>query len=192
VPIGLENIVQQKWHFQKNQLHVTAPNSAVSFAFVPVNVHECSLTVLGKRRHEPEGNFFVEQLARDRSVQSTSHCLHPLLDPSLSHSFATNRFIERDTHCHGCTHCKRQHAHVHPMQHVKKHLLVAVLMDDAWKGIEHQMDPSSFSSGSCISLLTTQPYAFSLSVTANMSAMSCSNFHNLSEHCFALFKRETA
>ncbi len=39
------------------------------------------------------------------------------------------------------------------------------------------MDPSSFSSGSCISLLTAQPYAFSLSVTANMSAIPCSNFH---------------
>jgi hypothetical protein len=105
VPIGLKKKLQHKWHYQKNQLDVTAPNSAVSFVFVPVNVHECSLTVLGKRTHE--GKFFVEQLARDRSVQSTSHCLHPLLDPSLSHSFATNRFLERDTHCHGCIHCER-------------------------------------------------------------------------------------
>ena len=78
------------------------------------------------------------------------------------------------------------------MQRIEKHLLVAVLMDDAWKGIEHQMDPPSFISGISISLLTTQPFVFSLLVTANMSAMSCSNLHNLSEYCFALFKRKRA
>ena len=50
-------------------------------------------------------------------------------------------------------------------------LLAAVLMDYAWKGIEHQMDPSSFISGISISLLTTQPFVFFLLVTANMSAM---------------------
>jgi hypothetical protein len=51
------------------------------------------------------------------------------------------------------------------MQRVKNHLLVAVLMDDARKGIEHQMDPSGFSSGISISLLTSQPFAFSLFIT---------------------------
>jgi hypothetical protein len=54
------------------------------------------------------------------------------------------------------------------MQCVKKHLLVAVLMDYAWKGIEHQMYPTSVSSGSSISLLTTQPFLFSLGITANI------------------------
>jgi hypothetical protein len=78
------------------------------------------------------------------------------------------------------------------MQRVKNHLLVAVLMDDARKGIEHQMDPSSFSSGSSISLLTSQPYAFSLFITANMLAMFCCHLHNLSEYCFALFRRKIA
>jgi hypothetical protein len=57
------------------------------------------------------------------------------------------------------------------MQRVKKHFLVAVLMGDAWNGIEHQTDPSSFSSGISISLFITQPFGLSLIVTANMSAI---------------------
>jgi hypothetical protein len=69
-------------------------------------------------------------------------------------------------------------SNVYPMQRVNNHLLVAVLMDDVRKGIEYQMDPSSFSS---ISLLTSQPFAFSLFITANMMAMFCSHLHNLSE-----------
>jgi hypothetical protein len=40
-----------------------------------------------------------------------------------------------------CTHCKRQNTLVQPMQSVKNHLLVAVLMDDARKGIEHNLCP---------------------------------------------------
>jgi hypothetical protein len=50
------------------QLHVTcsgdftSPNP-VCFAFIMINVHECSLTTLGKSKHE--GMIFVEQLARD-------------------------------------------------------------------------------------------------------------------------------
>ena len=36
---------QHKWHNQQIQLHVTVPNSAVSFAFVVVDEPECSLTV---------------------------------------------------------------------------------------------------------------------------------------------------
>jgi hypothetical protein len=50
--------------------------------------------------------------------------------------------------CHGYMHCKRQNTLVHPMQHIKNHLLVAILMDAiGWcKGIEKQMDPSRFSS----------------------------------------------
>jgi hypothetical protein len=71
--IGLKKIVQYKWHYQKNQLHVTAPNSAESFAFVPVNVHECYLTVLGKRKYE--GKFFVEQLPRDRYKAPAIVCI---------------------------------------------------------------------------------------------------------------------
>ena len=84
-------------------------------------------------------------VARGMSIVRTSQVLHPLLDPSHCHSFATNGFLNSDTHCHGCTHCKGQDTLVHPMQHDKNHLLLAALMDDARKGIEHQMDPSSFS-----------------------------------------------
>ncbi len=117
--------------------------------------------------------------------------------PSSAGSFALsllcNQWIPQKqhtfkSHCDRCTHCKRQSTLVHPMQRVNNHLLVAVLMDDARKGIEYQMDPSSFSS---ISLLTSQPFVFSLFITANMMAMFCSHLHNLSEYCFALFRRNT-
>ena len=75
--------------------------------------------------------------------------------------------------CHGCTHCERNHTLVQPVERIKKHLLVAVLIDDSRKGIEHQMDPSSFTSCQIISCLTAQPFVFSLVATPHVLPVFC-------------------
>ena len=74
---------------------------------------------------------------------------------------------------------------VQPVQSIKKHLLVAVFIDDSRQGIEDQMDPSSFASCQTISCLTAQPFTFSLVVTPYVLPIFCSNLNHLSEYGFA-------
>ena len=178
-------IVQHKWQDQKNQLHVTSTHCAVSFAFVTVNVQQCPSAMLGERKHE--GDFFVETLSRDKSIHCTGHVVHPLLNPAACQSFAANFNLKGDTLCYGCTYCERNHTLVQAVQSIKKHLLVAVLIDDSRQGIEDQMDPSSFTSCQIISCLTAQPFTFSLVVTPHVLLIFCSDLNHLSESGYALF-----
>ncbi len=145
---------------QKHQLHVTYPNSAVSFALC---LWMCiSVLWQGLERRNMRESFswkiWPGTFPQSGTAMICIRCWMSL-DPSHCHSFATNGFLKSDTLYHGCTHYKRQNTH--PMQHVKNHLMVAVLMDDARKGIEHQIDPFRFSSSCSISLLTSLPFEFS-------------------------------
>ena len=137
--------------------------------------------------HPENPELFVETLSRDKSIEGTGHVLHPLLNPAACQSLAADRNLKGDTHCYGCTHCERNHTLVQPVQSIKKHLLVAVLIDDSMQGIEDQMDPSSFTSCQIIRCLTAQPLTFSLVVTPRVLLIFCSNLNHLSESGYALF-----
>ena len=128
----------------------------------------------------------METLSRDKSIHCAGHVVHPLLNPSACQSFAADFTLKGDTLCYGCTHCERNHTLVQAVQSIKKHLLVAVLIDDSRQGIVDQMDPSSFTSCQIISCLTTQPFTFSLVVTPHELRIFCSNLNHLSEYWFAL------
>ena len=161
------------------------PHFAVNFAFVSANVQQRPLATLVERKHE--GEYLVEMLSRDKSIHCTGHVVHPLLNPAACQSFAADFILKRDTHCSGCTQCERNHTlRACPARaSIKKHLLVAVFIDDSRQGIEDQRDPSSFASCQTISCLTAQPFTFCLVVTPYVLPIFCSNLNHLSEYGFA-------